>query len=52
MVAPGGGGPQYFGKRQIVMPKKLHLRKIGRRLANRVASILSRNLAKQQVDRG
>ena len=52
MVPLGGGPPLYFGKPQIVMPKKLHLRAIGRRLANRVRFILSRNLAKQQVNRG
>jgi hypothetical protein len=52
LVPIGGGAPKYFGLPKVVMPKKLHLRAIGRRLASRVPFILSRNLAKQQVNRG
>ena len=45
MVLSGGGGAKYFGKTQIVMPKKLHLRQIGRDIMNRAPAMYARNLA-------
>jgi hypothetical protein len=46
LMALSGGGPvKYFGKTQIVMPKKLHLRQIGRDIMNRAPATYSRVLA-------
>jgi hypothetical protein len=45
MVLSGGGPVKYFGKTEIVMPKKLHLRQIGRDIMNRAPATYSRVLA-------
>jgi hypothetical protein len=45
MVLSGGGPVKYFGKTQVVMPKKLHLRQIGRDIMNRAPAMYSNNLA-------
>jgi hypothetical protein len=47
LMVLSGGPVKYFGKTQIVMPKKLHLRQIGRDVMNRAPAMYSRNLAAQ-----
>jgi hypothetical protein len=45
LMVLSGGPVKYFGKTQVVMPKKLHLRQIGRDIMNRAPAMYSKNLA-------
>jgi hypothetical protein len=48
LLVQSGGDPKYFGVPRVVMPRKLHLREIGRDLVDDVPSVYFKLLSQQK----